>query len=451
MDGNKAFSNLPPFTFAGVELTDRRQKWNIWKRGFEICLRAAKISDANEKKDMLLAKGGFELQEIFFNIPEADVSEDKEQHIDPYEVAISKLDDYFAPQRHEVHERYIFWAMKPEQGETLSKFMMRTQIHANKCNFGKSASESAEKAVVDKTLQYAPAHLREKLLQVSDLTLEEAIKQVNVYETSQAANDQISGQSVVHQPVKTEYVQRVGTQCRFCGRSHGPQQVCPAWNRSCSFCGKRGHFQAVCFDKPSGSGVTPPGNATKIVPKRPMVPSRVPFNIKRSHDQNLSAPTKPNAKYPRNRPVHRQVNAIEDSSSMDEDPIEYVEMVWSEKERDELLWAEVGGVLIEMQIDSGVQSNIIDDGTWRMMTRNGVQTIGELQRADRKFKAYAQKDCLEVAHMFEAEIIILDKHKELKAVARFYVVKDGPQPLLGKRTAIELGVLIVGLKKHGHV
>lgn len=168
MDANKCFTNLPPFTCVDVPMTDRRNKWSTWKRGFEICIRASKIIDSTEKKDLLLAQGGFELQEIFFSIPGADVEEDKDQSIDPYDVAIKKLDEYFAPQRHEAHERFIFWAMKPEPDESLGKFLMRAQVHATKCSFGKTSMESAGIAVIDKMLQFVPSELREKLLQQSE-------------------------------------------------------------------------------------------------------------------------------------------------------------------------------------------------------------------------------------------------------------------------------------------
>lgn len=197
MDKLKGFSNLPPFSYTDVPLAERRSKWHVWKRGFEICLRASKVTNAIEKKDLLLAQGGFGLQEIFFNIPGADVEEDKDNGIDPYEVAIMKLDGYFAPQRHEAHERYLFWAMQPETDEGLEKFLMRVQVHASKCNFGKSAIASSSIAVIDKMLQFVPPPLREKLLQDSNLTIEEMIKQVNAHETSRSASDQISGKNIL--------------------------------------------------------------------------------------------------------------------------------------------------------------------------------------------------------------------------------------------------------------
>ncbi|XP_055585172.1 uncharacterized protein K02A2.6-like [Uranotaenia lowii] len=49
------------------------------------------------------------------------------------------------------------------------------------------------------------------------------------------------------------------------------------------------------------------------------------------------------------------------------------------------------------------------------------------------------------SHRFTAEIVINDGDKQLKSVATFYVVKRSPQPLLERKTASSLGVLIVGL------
>lgn len=79
------------------------------------------------------------------------------------------------------------------------------------------------------------------------------------------------------------------------------------------------------------------------------------------------------------------------------------------------------------------------------MKRYGVCTLGEIRKPDKQFRAYAQRDCLNVTEMFEAEICISDGVNELKDVARFYVVQGGPQPLLGKETAKRLGVLVLGL------
>lgn len=422
MDG-KAFGNLPQFSYADVPLAERRSKWHTWKRGFEICLRAAKVTQSTDKKDLLLAHGGFELQEIFFNIPGADVEENKETGIDPYEVAISKLEEYFAPQRHEAHERFLFWAMRPEAGEPLSKFLMRTQTHASKCDFGKSALESSSVAVIDKMLQFVPGPLRERLLQESKLSLDEVVKQIGAYEATRSASDQMCGQAggsnVFRAP---ETVQSIETPCKFCGLQHGSNQQCPAWNRTCSLCGIRGHFRVVCFRRPQGQPAyhPPPVRNQQAIKRKPM--------------QHQGGPATKFFRGTGRFNHQRRVHAIDDTEADNsaEQIVERVEMVSSANDTDELVWAKIGGVLVEMQIDSGVQSNIIDDRTWNTMIQNGVDVIGKKQRPDRKFKAYAQRDCLVVDTMFDAEISIADGSKVLKTVARFYVVVGGPQPLLGK-------------------
>lgn len=79
------------------------------------------------------------------------------------------------------------------------------------------------------------------------------------------------------------------------------------------------------------------------------------------------------------------------------------------------------------------------------MCRDGVQVLSDLMPSDRKFRAYAQNDNLRVTVMFDAEIEIADGNNSRGEVARFYVIQGGPQPLLGRHTAKQLGVLIVGL------
>lgn len=428
MDSSKLIANLPPFTVGDVPLTERRNKWYTWKRGFEICVRASKVTKGTEKKDLLLAQGGFELQEIFFNIPGADVEEDVEAGVDPYEVAIEKLDDYFAPQRHDAHERYIFWGMKPEPGETLGKFLMRAQVHAAKCNFGKTAAESSSIAVVDKILQFVPAGLRERMLQDSGLNLEELQKQINAYEISRSASEQIGGQVILQsKSSNAESLNRVKASCRYCGRSHSFEDPCPARNKSCASCGKRGHFRAVCRNRNDNP-----------VPSTSRAPMKRPFGeAYRSHAEHPQG---------QQRKFVKRVNAIDDATSTDKGkPDELVEMVSSANDLDDMVWVKVGGILIEMQIDSGVQSNIIDDSTWETMCRDGVQVLSDLMPSDRKFRAYAQNDNLRVTVMFDAEIEIADGNNSRGEVARFYVIQGGPQPLLGRHTAKQLGVLIVGL------
>lgn len=126
-----------------------------------------------------------------------------------------------------------------------------------------------------------------------------------------------------------------------------------------------------------------------------------------------------------------------------EEDFKLVEMVSSADDSDKLICVKVGNVIIEMQIHSAVQLNIIDYKLWRYMGQHGVTIVSKLQIPDKKFKAYAQQDFLGVDLRFDAEIVIRDGPRKFKTISRFYVVISRPQPLLDKDTAKYLGVLRV--------
>lgn len=109
------------------------QRWERWKRAFQIYIDAADITSASKRRSTLLHTGGVGLQEIYYNLPGAHVEESDE--FDIYQVALSKLDEYFAPQQSKVYERHIFRLTKQEQGEKFEKFLVRLRHQAAKCSF----------------------------------------------------------------------------------------------------------------------------------------------------------------------------------------------------------------------------------------------------------------------------------------------------------------------------
>ncbi|XP_062555328.1 uncharacterized protein LOC134220324 [Armigeres subalbatus] len=261
---SNSFSKLEVFSCSNLPQSEKRNKWLVWHRGFEICLRACQVTDPFEKKNLLLSEGGLELQEIFFNIPGADVGRDDKKGLDPYKVAVKKLNNHFAPRRLEVKERNEFWTMQPESGESLPMFYKRVQNCANKCNFGATAKESEHNAVIDKIMQFVPMSLHNNLLQESKLTLDDMTRRLEVYETSSppnSSNNHISEPPCVSSEEIVEYnrnsFNESGKPHRNCGQFHGRNKTdCPALNTNCSNCGKLGHFGSLCTIKQGGgSGI----------------------------------------------------------------------------------------------------------------------------------------------------------------------------------------------------
>lgn len=144
----------------------------------------------------------------------------------------------------------------------------------------------------------------------------------------------------------------------------------------------------------------------------------------------------------------RAVVAEENTVDEQEEPESFI---FNIGDGDEYLWARVGGVLVQVLIDSGSSKNIIDDTTWQYMKQHNVKSCVPAYVPKTVLRGYGPNaQPLEIMHIFEAIISIdsLDSKHETTAV--FYVIKGGQQPLLGKETAKCLGVLRIGLPDPGN-
>lgn len=396
-----------------------------WKRNFEYVVAASDEKNKTKLKFLLLAKAGPDVQDVFQAIPGADVVEDEKNNVDPYRVALTKLDEYFAPKHHESMERNVFWTLKPESGENLEKFMLRAREQAYKCNFGTSQQESRDICVIDKITLLAPPDLKEKLLQKDQLSLDEVFKIVASHQSVkyQASQMVVAGPSGLSQPMIAGEVNRMYTpssnrsnmECSRCGYTghFAHDKICPARDKPCNHCKRIGHFTNKCKvlrAKGSSSGTF----------NRPM---------KQTSQRIRSMPVE------EEEPGNEPGNEEEGSQSF----------IFSIGDGDEFIWLKVGGVMMQALIDSGCNKNIIDDVTWDRLKAQGIAIRNATKQVDHKFRGYG-KDCkpMDVVGMFDTTVEIDCVDHQTNGEARFYVIKDGNQPLLGKETARELNVLRLG-------
>lgn len=423
MDG-KAFSNLQPFVIHDVSTDSVRESYAKWKRNFGFCVTAAKVTDSTEKRDLFLALSGVEMQDVVHNIPGALVT--KTNEIDPYETLIKKLDEYFAPQRHSILERHLFWKLKQSADETDDKFLLRLTSEASKCNFGKNESESREIAVMDKFLSCVSSNVKERLLQESDLNLMEMTRKVKAYQASKAAVEAMGSQGQRQFPSTSTNINamryRTRRRCSRCGRDeHKQNESCPAEGMNCSKCGLRNHFAVCCRTRPE--------NFSK-------------YGRKRSQNVALGASRSEGLPYKRSKIFSIDDEEVDQNVDDQEGPTNYIRFLG---EGDEMMLVSIGNVMIEMLVDSGSKYNIIDGSTYEYLKMNNDKFEKRLKQADRVFSGYAQKQRLHVKGKFSAKIVISDKGRELTTIADFYVIPQGHQPLLGRDTAQTLGVLVIGM------
>ena len=95
----------------------------------------------------------------------------------------------------------------------------------------------------------------------------------------------------------------------------------------------------------------------------------------------------------------------------------------------------VGGVPVEMVIGSGTSANVIDKNLWENLKKKHIKCTS--RRNTKKLYAYGSIAPLTVIGTFTAEVNIAGKH----VTAEFSVIEGKGEPLLGRKTAIELGVL----------
>lgn len=372
-------------------------RWEKWKRGLELYLIATNVTTPEAKRAMLLHMGGLALQEVYFNIPGAHV-EGAVEGKDLFAVAISKLDDYFAPKQSRVYERHLFRLIKQESGEKFEKYLVRLRHQCSKCKF-----TAPEEQLIDQVTEKCDSvDLRKKILTLGDdVTLDKIISEANALETVQR---QLNNFDTLR-PNRDLSVNQVGvtkknqnpvpcTRCR--GNHPSDSKNCPARDKKCLKCGFIGHFRKCCRTR-----------ANKR--KTDEVPAKVVGAAKRP---------KPNSK-----PV---------------DEVDYIFNI----DGDETITCTLGDVQIEMLIDSGSKCNIISDATWETLKNSGIRVENQVKSPEKKLMAYGCKEPLTVLGSFDA-VIIVGNGKTTKTT--FYVVKNGTRNLLGKDAATKLGVLKIGL------
>lgn len=379
---------IQPFKYKSLPRNVVRSEWIKYKRNFDYIVAASGESDKTRMKNLFLARAGPDVQEVFASIPGADVPEDKENGVDPYAVAMQKLDAYFSPKQHETFERNVFWTLKPSPEETLEKFMLRCQDQASKCNFGSTAMESRAISVIDKVILFAPSDLKEQLLHKDSLNIDEVAKIVGSYESvkhqAQQMNQSSSGfaESDINAAGRST-INKIRNipfkDCMRCGkRDHiANDPNCPARGKECIKCKRIGHFAARC---------------------------RTPAGKRRYAEEPRPGPSKG---FKRQR-----VHEIET-----EDERKDRSFIFSINDGGEFLWLKLGGVTLQLLIDSGCKKNIINEKAWEYMKNNGAKVWNQEKHCDEVFLPYGKEaKPLTVLGKFDTRISVEDDGKIIDQV-----------------------------------
>ena len=102
---------------------------------------------------------------------------------------------------------------------------------------------------------------------------------------------------------------------------------------------------------------------------------------------------------------------------------------------------QVGGIPIDMIIDSGASCNVVDRKLWEHLKRRKIQCMSTCYLHN--LYPYGSKEPLQVAGKFTAQVAVGEK---LADSVDFTVIEGEGPALLGRDTAMSLGILKLGLE-----
>ena len=251
---------IQPFSVTSDQTT-LGQRWSKWVKGLEYFLVASNITEKKQKRAVLLHLAGVEVQTIFETL--SDTGTD-------YDTALAKLNEYFEPKKNIPFERHAFRQAAQESHESIDAYVTRLRSLAKSCEYDK-VDEMIRDQVVDKC---ASNSLRRRLLRETDLTLEGLLRIARSIEASDlhaatmeaaagSSRQQINKISSGFQRPREQHRRNTAARqprnaknpksknhdtrpvvCFCCGlaghRAKDPS--CPANGKTCSNCGKQGHF-----------------------------------------------------------------------------------------------------------------------------------------------------------------------------------------------------------------
>ena len=384
------------------------QSWTRWLRSFELYATGKAVSDKKQKKALLLHCAGLDVQDIYFTLTEEAGDND-------YDKVTKTLKKHFESKVNYSVERYNFRSIKQNETETIDQYITRLKQQIVLCDF-----TDPDAQIRDQVIEKCRSHkLRTRLLEKGpDLTLDDVRTIARTLEGAEKHAREMEG--AYGQGTNTASVNRVqqrkftprsqgakpGGKCFRCGREghFGKDPSCPAKGKSCNKCGKIGHFGIVC------------------------------------KTQQVSHKKSSKFEYKSGKSAKSRVHCVESDSDD-----EYAFIVRNQNDKNEEIVIDAGGISLKCIIDSGASVNIISSTTWEKLKSQKLKCKSE--KSSKKLYAYGSDSPLEVVGKFSCEISV-QKHNQskIKSVqADFYVVKGNDVSLLGKATAIELGVLKLGI------
>lgn len=387
-------------------------RWKKWKKQFEYYIVASGITQAAQKRALLLHVAGPRLQDIFETLSETGNS---------YEQAIEKLDEYLLPKMNVTHARRMFAECDHKEGESMASYVTRLREMAANCEYGDLTEDLITSHAVDKCKN---KRLQRRLYQEENLKLEKLLTLSRSSESadeytmsSRPSEPQIN--AVVHNPTRGHGRGRYTSNshgrgrgashgrdhqntpsCYRCGYTgHNARDCRVAMGKTCNKCGKLNHFASVC----------------------------------KSTKQSDNNPTRHSLQPQRQNNTKYSVNYTGVGDVLPSDD-EYVFQVRNTDSETSEVKVRFNNNTVSVLLDSGSTSNIISMDTYEKLNSSGVL---KLENTNKRLYPYGSDVPLPVVGIFRCTISTNTASVE----GEVFVIQGSHRSLLSKRTCMDLHLI----------
>lgn len=220
--------------------------WRVFKEAFTDFATATELTDKGEDVQAATLKTvmGKECRQILSRLDISDADKKKPGKI------LEKLEEYFAPTRNVLYERYLFHSAQQQGNETIDQYIIRLRHLAENCKFGALHDEMLRDRLV---LGCRDKGARARLFREKECSLKKALESLQISEATHEQLKDIGSEentvSAVQQKRSTRKALQPSRQsCKYCGGRHETSRnKCPAYGKTCRKCGKPNHFHTVCL------------------------------------------------------------------------------------------------------------------------------------------------------------------------------------------------------------
>ncbi len=243
--GGMAF-NLPPPQPLEIHDANAFEKWNRFSRAWHNYSLATGVSTKTEEVQVatLLTVVGEEAREVYTTFSwEIAGDEVKRKKV------LDQFKAYCQPSKNIPFERYMFNRREQEAGESYDQYRTGLRKLADNCSFG---TITPDEVLRDRLVfGIRDSKVRERLLREPNLTLARTDEVCRAAESMLLQIKAIGGGDSGHiSAVSTTQANKLKKlpECWNCGRRHDitKKELCSAFGKACSNCGKLNHFAAKC-------------------------------------------------------------------------------------------------------------------------------------------------------------------------------------------------------------